>query len=121
MTHLAERGCFSTSDTGGCNLHLPSPLSCPWKVSVCPQGGRGRLVPCSASWRIGHRAKGHMGISYTGGAASLRLLRHCSKAWMVSIELETKGMASILEISLGTSQGKPQGMGDESQGFTGDL
>lgn len=28
MTHLAEHGCFSTSDTGGCNLHLPSPLSC---------------------------------------------------------------------------------------------
>lgn len=71
-----------------------------WKVSVCPQAGRGRLVPHTAGWRVGHRAKGHMGISYTGGAASLKLFRHCSKAWMVSIELGTKGAASILEISV---------------------
>lgn len=73
-------------------------------MSVCPQAGRGRLVPCPASWRVGHRAKGHMGISYTGGAASLRLLRHHSKAWMVSFELGTKGMASILEISVESSE-----------------
>lgn len=59
---------------------------------------------CTAGWRVGRRAKGHMGISYTGGAASLRLLRHCNKAWMVSTELRTKGMASVLEISVESSR-----------------
>lgn len=52
----------------------------------------------------GHRARGHVGVSYTGGAASLRLHRHCSKAWMVSSELGTKGMASVLEISVESSR-----------------
>lgn len=61
-------------------------------------------MPCTDGWRVGHGAKGHMGISHTGGAASLRLLRHCSKAWMVSIELGTKGTASILEISVESSR-----------------
>lgn len=60
-------------------------------------------MPCTAGWKVGHRPKGHMGMSCTGGAASPRLLRHCSKAWMVSTELRTKGMACILEISVESS------------------
>lgn len=61
-------------------------------------------MPGSAGWRVGHRAIGHLGIpcwvSYIDGAAPLQLLRQRSKAWMVSTELRTEGMASILEISL---------------------
>lgn len=61
-------------------------------------------MPSLAGWRVGDRATGHLGIScwvsYIDGAASLRLLRQRSKARMASVELGTKGMASILETSL---------------------
>ena len=72
-------------------------------MSICLQDGRGRLG-ARLSWLEDRRQVGHLGIScwvsYIDGVASLRLLRQHSKARMVSIELGTKDMASILESSL---------------------